>query len=245
MTTVSSGVSRRSGVSQICRSLKSTGDDSWVLETTLIYHADRCEIGERSRIIGNTVIYAEGGVSIGSDVWIERTARSLASPTRPAQTSGEPDGFCWRLYASTTGPGWERDGSSFPVEVSLGTRAAWRFAGFRDLEVGRRSGSTWIATQERTCGHFPWKPRGPAKKGLRLGTPSPAKESLSVTRQPGTGSPRLRPAGEQRWEDEVSVPCGWESGRPTGVEGSHAEMGAGRSLGRTAFSSRLHRLAVP
>ena len=70
---------------QIHRSLKSIGEDSQVPETAVIYHADRCEIGERSRIIGNTVIYAEGGVSIGSDVWIAThcTITSVTHPTDP------------------------------------------------------------------------------------------------------------------------------------------------------------------
>lgn len=70
---------------QIHNSLKSIGDDSAVSEAALIYHADRCEIGERSRIIGNTVIYAEGGVTIGSDVWIAShcTITSVTHPTDP------------------------------------------------------------------------------------------------------------------------------------------------------------------
>ena len=70
---------------QIHRSLKSLGHDSEVSEAALIYHADRCEIGERSRIIGNTVIYAEGGVGVGSDVWIAThcTITSVTHPTDP------------------------------------------------------------------------------------------------------------------------------------------------------------------
>lgn len=72
---------------RIHRSLKSIGDGSEVLEKVLIYHSNRCEIGERSRIIGMTVIYAEGGVSIGSDVWIGAhcTLTSVTHPTDPAE----------------------------------------------------------------------------------------------------------------------------------------------------------------
>jgi acetyltransferase-like isoleucine patch superfamily enzyme len=70
---------------EVRRSLKSIGDDSEVCPTVVIYRADRCEIGERSRIIGNTVIYAEGGVTIGSDVWIAAhcTISSVTHPTDP------------------------------------------------------------------------------------------------------------------------------------------------------------------
>lgn len=67
---------------RIRRSLKSIGDSTWVSEAALIYHPDRCEIGERSQIIGVTVIYAEGGVSIGSDVWIA-TNCAISSVTHP------------------------------------------------------------------------------------------------------------------------------------------------------------------
>lgn len=67
------------------RSLKSIGDESEVLDKVLIYHPDQCEIGERSRIIGTTVIYAHGGVTIGSDVWIAAhcTISSVTHPTDP------------------------------------------------------------------------------------------------------------------------------------------------------------------
>jgi acetyltransferase-like isoleucine patch superfamily enzyme len=70
---------------RIHRSLKSIGHDSEVFPTVVVYYADRCEIGERSRIFGNTVIYAEGGVSIASDVWIAAhcTITSVTHPTDP------------------------------------------------------------------------------------------------------------------------------------------------------------------
>lgn len=70
---------------QIRRSLKSIGRYSEVRETVEIYHPDRCDVGERSRILGHTVIYAEGGVSIGSDVWIAAhcTISSVTHPTDP------------------------------------------------------------------------------------------------------------------------------------------------------------------
>jgi acetyltransferase-like isoleucine patch superfamily enzyme len=70
---------------QIRRSLKSCGEGSLVRETAVIYHPDRCDIGSRTLVVGGTVIYAEGGVSIGSDVWIaaQCTISSVTHPTDP------------------------------------------------------------------------------------------------------------------------------------------------------------------
>ena len=34
----------------------------------LIYHPERCDIGSRTLVVGMTVIYADGGIDIGSDV---------------------------------------------------------------------------------------------------------------------------------------------------------------------------------
>ena len=67
---------------QTLSSLKSVGADTWISETAVIYHPDQCEIGERSHIIGMTVIYGEGGVRIGSDVWIA-THCAISSVTHP------------------------------------------------------------------------------------------------------------------------------------------------------------------
>jgi maltose O-acetyltransferase len=69
----------------IRRSLKSCGEGTQILENVVIYHLDRCDIGSRTLVVGMTVIYAEGGVSIGSDVLIAAhcTITSVTHPTDP------------------------------------------------------------------------------------------------------------------------------------------------------------------
>jgi maltose O-acetyltransferase len=67
------------------RSLGSIGEDSVVRETVVIYAPAQCEIGSRTWVNWMTVIYAEGGVSIGSDVHIAAhcTITSMTHPTDP------------------------------------------------------------------------------------------------------------------------------------------------------------------
>lgn len=67
------------------RSLKSLGDGSGVMEHVVIYNPERCAIGSRSLVVGMTLIYAEGGVSIGDDVLIAAhcTISSVTHPTDP------------------------------------------------------------------------------------------------------------------------------------------------------------------
>jgi maltose O-acetyltransferase len=70
---------------RLARSLRSLGDESVVRETVVIYAPNRCDIGSRTWINWMTVIYAEGGVSIGSDVHIAAhcTISSMTHPTDP------------------------------------------------------------------------------------------------------------------------------------------------------------------
>jgi acetyltransferase-like isoleucine patch superfamily enzyme len=72
---------------RLLRSLKSAGEHVHVSLRSTIYHPDRCEIGDRTHIIGTTTIYAEGGVSIGADVWIAThcAISSVTHPTNPVE----------------------------------------------------------------------------------------------------------------------------------------------------------------
>jgi maltose O-acetyltransferase len=67
------------------RSLKSCGEGTDVLDHVVIYQPERCDIGSRTLVVGMTVIYAGGGVSIGSDVHIGAhcTISSVTHPTDP------------------------------------------------------------------------------------------------------------------------------------------------------------------
>lgn len=67
---------------RVHRSLKAIGEGSLVRETVVIYSPAHCEIGARSCINWMTVIYAEGGVSIGSDVHVAAHC-TITSMTHP------------------------------------------------------------------------------------------------------------------------------------------------------------------
>lgn len=104
------------------RSLNSVGDDTWIAESVVIYHPDRCDVGSRSRIIGATVIYGEGGVSIGDDVWIA-THCAISSVTHPTDPDERKTGQVLLAPVTIEDGAWLGAGSIILPGVTVGRDA--------------------------------------------------------------------------------------------------------------------------